>query len=96
MDFNDVMRFFCHNRGCLHLRAQYFMARNMLDIPTDNTLPACGNRCIVCRNEWEETFLPVYRSSVIAFFDSEHGTRRGLSRKVDKKTSISNVLWKNV
>ena len=73
----------------MHLRAQYYMFQDRLDIPTNNTRPACGNCCAVCKNEWGELFMPIYRSSVIDFFDLEAGWR-GLPRKVDKKTTISN------
>ena len=67
------------------------MSAGILDSDIEATREAHCETCPICTNEWDKTHLPVYRSEVIPFFDSNAG-RSAFPFPVDLKTPLSTVL----
>jgi hypothetical protein len=67
-ELQDVIRFFCLDKGCQHARGESYLAMGGLDLGNIICTP-CGNSCSICTRRWHEMFLPVYQSSVVLFLE---------------------------
>jgi superfamily II DNA helicase RecQ len=63
-ELQDVICFFCLDKGCQHARGESYLAMGGLDLGNIICTP-CGNLCSICTRRWHEMFLQVYRSSVV-------------------------------
>ena len=89
-ELQDVIRFFCLDRGCQHARGESYLAFGGLDLTSEVGTP-CVNSCSICTRRWHEMFLPVYRSSVMLFF--EYLMQSGqLPHEIDPKSPVSSLL----
>jgi len=89
-ELQDVIRFFCLNRGCQHARAESYLAFGGLDVTNEAGTP-CMTSCSICTRQWHEMFLPVYRSSVILFFEFLMQSGQ-LPHEIDPKSPVSALL----
>jgi len=65
-ELDECLCFWSQNRGCLHVRAELYMATGVLDRYTADLEP-CGDACCVCNGDWSNFFLPVDRDMVFFF-----------------------------
>jgi hypothetical protein len=93
----DVLKFFCLNFGCQHKRGELFLSNGCLDVMSTMGQCTLGP---VCKGTFANTFLPVFRYSVISFIDWLTATAK-LPFPIDSKQQISLLLmlstyWKEM
>jgi hypothetical protein len=92
-ELQDVICFFCLDKGCQHARGESYLAMGGLDLGNIICTP-CGNSWSICTRRWHEMFLPVYRSSVVLFL--EYLMQSGqLPQEIDPKLPVSAILVGN-
>ena len=92
-ELQDVIRFFCFDKGCQHARGESYLAMGGLDLGNIICTP-CGNSCSICTRKWHEMFLPVYRSSVVLFLEFLMQSGQ-LPQEIDPKLPVSAILAGN-
>jgi len=56
----------------------------------------CGDTCLICLGTWAKIHMPVYRSSLIDFFQSSVVANKfPIEIDLCKCNSTSNLLWEN-
>ncbi len=90
----EVLCFFCLDLGCLHARGESYLSTGILDIPIFEN-ESCDNSCCICTKKWHAQFIPVYRSSIIAFLKFVMQTGK-IPVEVDYKDPISSLLAESV
>jgi hypothetical protein len=89
-EMQDVLQFFCLDLECQHAWGEAYLSTGTLDsLIIDNG--ACNTLCSICTEKWHEQFLPVYRSSVVAFLEYLMQTGK-CPHIIDYKSPISSLL----
>ena len=91
----DVQRFFCLDGGCQQVRGAQYLATGVLRFVPVCERTSCVNQCPVCSGDWNKQFFPVYKDSVIRFFESSVG-RSSLPVDITKTRSIGSIIWGNI
>ena len=86
----EVIRFFCTNRGCQHHASVHYLSTGRLTPPPPTDTP-CQTGCPICTKQWHKQFLPIYKESLIRFFQSSTGRDRIPFE--DSTKLVSDVLW---
>jgi len=86
----DVIKFFCLDAGCQHVRAECFMANGKLDATPSHQDP-CLTMCPVCKGDWRKTFLPVNKQQLVRFLRCKHVSDN--LPMIAKGDNIVSLLW---
>lgn len=94
-ELHEVLSFFCLDNGCQHcLREHYLSSGKYEPVPDDiDTYPPCNTQCPVCTGDWHKQHMPIYKESLIEFFDSS--VVAGYLPLSIEEGSISDLLWGN-
>ena len=88
-ELQDVICFFCLDKGCQHARGESYLAMGGLDLGNIICTP-CGNSCSICTRILHEMFLPVYQSSVVLFLEFLMQSGQ-LQQEIDPKLPVSAI-----
>eukprot|EP00984_Skeletonema_dohrnii_P032361 scaffold26378_cov206-Skeletonema_dohrnii-CCMP3373.AAC.2 len=85
----EVLKFFCLNAGCYHLKAAAYLSAGKLK-PVD-TSERCQNMCSMCDGSWHKLHKPVVQMQLISWFQSFEF--REPIKTADDPHSLTNLLW---
>ena len=97
MELHEILCFFCLDLGCQHATGKLYLVSGIL---AGNHIAGegCNGSCCICTKKWHDVFIPVYRSSVVAFLEFLMLTGK-LPVAVDFKDpisspSVASAFWK--
>ena len=93
-ELNKVLQFYCLDFGCQQLRKENYLSSGLLAMERVSG-KACGNACPICTRDWHGQYLPIYRTSLVTFFESSRG-QDSFPVIAEDKQQVSVVLWGNV
>ena len=79
------------NNGCQHTLKEWILSQGSLSIPPFR-IKSCDGTCSVCNGEWQQTYLPIYKDSMIQFIESS--TVSNAMPTVATHDSLTNLLSK--
>ena len=88
----DVMKFFFLDLGCLHVRAENFMATGELR-SAPSTIERCGSKCPICTRGWHKQHKPIRSQRVIEWFQHADFTDNMPLSTKSTPQSLTNLLW---
>ena len=93
-EIQEVISFFCLDKGCMHVRAGKYLHAGVLDPTGVADRPPCNNKCPICTGAWHKIFAPCYKADVIQFLDNAQRVGK-FPRAVKKGAKVSDLLWGN-
>jgi hypothetical protein len=87
----EVLRFFCLDLGCQHARGEAYLSTGTIDGHEVALEDRCDDAGSICTKKWNEQFLPVYRSGVVAFLEYLRQIGR-MPQDMDYKSPILSLL----
>ena len=100
-DIIDVVNFlFLPGLGCIHLRAEWYLATGANTPLPDNwpneEYPVCGDKCYVCRGNYVSDLLPIVYEGAVEFLQSEYFSGVNFmpySVTHEEPESVTDRLW---
>ena len=89
-ELTKVVQFYCLDIGCQQMRKEHYLATVRLTLMQFSG-ERCHTACTVCTGEWSTIHLPIYKESLLAFFQSSVG-RDSFPFVCEAKPSASSPL----